>query len=83
MSKETIDDNREIFPTRKGTRLASYDYSMRGAYFITVCVQDRKQVFWDKNVASEVGADIIRPNNVPLSRFCRILERAIISIPEY
>ncbi len=25
-------------------RLANYDYSSDGAYFITVCVKDRKQI---------------------------------------
>ncbi|MCK6622694.1 MAG: transposase [Calditrichaceae bacterium] len=32
-------------PARKKIRLANYDYSTPGAYFITVCVQDRRCVF--------------------------------------
>ena len=33
-------DNR--FPQRKHPRLESYDYSKGGAYFITICIQNRK-----------------------------------------
>lgn len=32
-------------PHRKKIRLTNYDYSTPGAYFITVCVQDRRCVF--------------------------------------
>ena len=31
-------------PKRKPTRLKGYDYSTAGAYFITICVKDRKQL---------------------------------------
>ena len=31
-------------PKRKPTRLKGYDYSTPGAYFITICVKDRKQL---------------------------------------
>ena len=31
-------------PIRKPTRLKGYDYSTAGAYFITICVKDRKQL---------------------------------------
>ena len=30
--------------TRKPNRLKDYDYSQNGAYFITICVQDRKPI---------------------------------------
>ncbi len=33
-----------IFPKRKPTRLKGYDYSAPGAYFITICVKDKKQL---------------------------------------
>ena len=32
-------------PKRKPTRLRGYDYSSAGAYFLTICVKDRKQLF--------------------------------------
>ena len=31
------------FPERKNLRLKDYDYSSDGAYFITICTEDRKQ----------------------------------------
>ena len=31
-------------PTRKPTRIKDYDYSETGAYFITICVNDRKPI---------------------------------------
>ena len=31
-------------PTRKRTRLKVFDYSSPGAYFITICVKDKKQL---------------------------------------
>ena len=37
---------REL-PQRKSVRLANYDYSQSGAYFITICTQDRLNVFGD------------------------------------
>ena len=32
-------------PKRKSTRLSGYDYSQNGAYFITICTQNRKCLF--------------------------------------
>ncbi len=46
-------------PKRKNIRLANYDYSSNGAYFITICTKDKKNILWDDNglVAPElVGA---------------------------
>ena len=34
----------EKLPKRKRTRLKDYDYSSPGAYFITICVKDRKEL---------------------------------------
>lgn len=33
-------------PKRKPNRLKEYDYSKNGAYFITICTQDREELFW-------------------------------------
>ena len=33
-------------PKRKKIRLSDYDYSMPGAYFITVCTANREKIFW-------------------------------------
>ena len=34
-------------PTRKPTRLKDYDYSSEGAYFITICTQDKQKILCD------------------------------------
>ena len=34
------------FPKRKPIRIADYDYSTPGAYFITVCTANREKIFW-------------------------------------
>ena len=62
-------------PERKPIRIVNYDYSTPGAYFITVCTANRKKIFWDN-----VGADIIRPQDVPLSGIGKIVEQSILQI---
>ena len=49
-------------PQRKPNRLPDYDYSTPGAYFITICIQDRKCI-----LGRIVGASIARPPTVKLS----------------
>ena len=34
----------EKLPVRKSPRLKNYDYSKPGAYFVTICTKDRKQI---------------------------------------
>ena len=31
-------------PQRKPNRLTEYDYGTNGAYFVTICTQDRKKI---------------------------------------
>ena len=33
-------------PTRKTIRLQSFDYSSNGAYFVTICTQNKVSCFW-------------------------------------
>ena len=63
---------------RKTNRLTEYDYSQNGAYFITVCTENRKRLFWEN-----VGAIIDRPENVPLSRLGKIVHQSIENIPKH
>ncbi|GHU26046.1 hypothetical protein AGMMS50256_02290 [Betaproteobacteria bacterium] len=53
---------------RKPNRLAGYDYSQNGAYFITICAKDRAEIF------STVGANCVRPQ---LSAIGIIVEKEI------
>jgi len=41
-------------PMRKNNRLGKYDYSQNGAYFITICVKDRKEI-----LSEIVGAGVL------------------------
>ena len=65
-------------PQRKPIRLEDYDYSTPGAYFITICTANREPIFW-----SSVGADIIRPQNIPLSTPGMIVQQGILQIPTH
>ena len=61
-------------PKRKQIRIENYDYSTPGAYFITICVADRKPILWN------VGAATCRPN---LSKIGSGVERSILQIHEH
>jgi REP element-mobilizing transposase RayT len=58
----------EKLPERKRLRLADYDYSKTGYYFITVCTKDRKQVL------SEIVSDADNGANVRLTPWGTIAE---------
>ncbi len=62
-------------PKRKPARLKGYDYSTPGAYFITICVKDRKQLL-SKIVGDD--AHIVPQNN--LSEIGLICDRYINNI---
>ena len=34
-------------PRRKNIRLKNYDYSQTGYYFVTMCSNDKNNLFWD------------------------------------
>ena len=40
-------------PNRKPTRLREFDYNESGAYFITICTDDRREIL------SHVGGDVL------------------------
>ena len=63
----------DIFPTRKPTRLKEYDYSTPGAYFLTICTKDRKQML------GEIvgGGDFDAPKMI-LSEYGKILDKYIM-----
>lgn len=63
-------------PNRKPNRLKDYDYSSNGAYFITLCTNQRKNLFWN-----DVGASIARPSDVNLSAYGAIVDTVIRGIP--
>ena len=77
-------NNDNDFPKRKRNRLKDYNYSSNGAYFITICTNDRKNIFWNNESHNFVGEDIILPPDyVRLSPYGKIAEEAIRAIPQY
>ena len=76
-------------PHRKQARLREYDYSAPGAYFVTICTHDRRNLFWNIGGSSNnaVGAAISRPQNetacpFPLSVEGEIVRSAIRNMEE-
>lgn len=61
-------------PKRKNIRLREYDYNTPGAYFVTICTQNRRCVLWEA-----VGTGIARPPR--LSQYGNVVEKAIRNIP--
>ncbi|MBO5281485.1 MAG: transposase [Clostridia bacterium] len=71
-------------PIRKRNRLKNYDYSSCGAYFITICTKDRRNIFWTNDAINFVGEDIILPpERERLSVYGKIVDEAIKKIPEH
>lgn len=64
-------------PKRKPTRLANFDYSTNGTYFITICTKNKKHIF------GTVGASIARPQEIVLSEYGKIVDDAIRSITKH
>lgn len=62
--------------TRKATRLSNYDYSQNGAYFITICVQNRYEMF-----GKIVGGDAHIAPSIKLSQYGFVVEKYIQSVP--
>lgn len=60
-----------ILPNRHSIRLPSYDYSESGLYFITICSQNRENIFGEiidgKMILNEIG---------------KIIESAWLSLPD-
>ena len=63
-------------PQRKKNRLLDFDYSTPNAYFVTVCTDKHKCVFWE-SANSVVG----RPQDVPLSPLGKVVKAGIERIP--
>jgi len=59
-------------PKRKPNRLKDYDYSQNGAYFITICVKDRKEL-----LGKVVEGDGHSEPYVLLSEYGRVADKYI------
>ena len=67
-----LSSNLRWLPKRKPTRLKEYDYNSPGAYFITVCVKNRKNL-----LGEIVGCGDFDAPKMDLSEFGTILDKYI------
>ena len=68
-------------PKRKPTRLKNFDYSSVGAYFVTICTQDRKRILSEivKDNSNIVGDGALDVPKVQLTHIGKIVEKYILS----
>ena len=59
---------------RKPNRLQEYDYNQNGAYFVTICTQDRKKI-----LSTIVGGGAQDAPNVALTDIGKIVQKQIIN----
>lgn len=57
---------------RKSLRLKNYDYSQEGAYFVTLCIQDKEKLFGD-----------IEMGKINLSNAGKMIQKTWKEIPIY
>lgn len=73
------------FPKRKPLRLNIHDYNTPGAYFITICTHDRKQIL-SRIVGNQIGEDPLRETSdapVPiLTERGKIVENVLNRLPQ-
>ena len=55
-------------PKRKPNRLSEYDYSQNGAYFVTICTQDRKKIL--SHIVGD-GFPVPQPHGMIAEEFIR------------
>ena len=66
-------------PKRKNYRLQGFDYSQNGAYFITICSNNKVCFFSEITV----GTSTARPFVIKLSKTGEIIEKSINAIPTH
>ena len=73
-----MNDGMEL-PKRKSIRLKNFNYSSSGAYFVTICTENRRQV-----LSRIVGGDVLdAPKKVELLPYGKIAEKYILQLDEF
>ncbi len=79
-------DKNEL-PNRKPTRLNTFDYNSSGAYFLTICTENRKKI-----LSRIVGGDVLdapncnvtySPKRVELSHYGKIADKIINELNDH
>ena len=72
-------ENEKNLPQRKPTRLKNFDYSSGGAYFITICTENRQKI-----LSRVVGVDVLDdPKSIELSPFGEIADKYINQLNDF
>ena len=72
-------DKEKELPKRKPTRLRNFDYSTTGAYFITICTENRESI-----LSRVVGGDVLdAPQNIELLPHGIIADKYIKQLNEF
>ena len=66
------------FQDRKTTRLNEYDYSKKGAYFLTICTQDRKRI-----LSRVVGTGVLDGPKIELTDHGKIADKYIKQLNDF
>lgn len=61
------------YPKRKPNRLRGYDYSGNGAYFITICTQNRECILSDINVGDGFPVPILTNYGIISDKFINLI----------
>ena len=62
------------FPNRKSNRLPNYDYNTPGAYFITICTENRKPI-----LSEIVGGGALDAPHAQLTKLGQVVQKYILS----
>ena len=69
-------------PRRKPNRIAGYDYSQSGAYFVTICTQDRKKILSKISVGTPLpGCPPIHAPHLSHNKTARLLTALFLHNP--
>ena len=64
-------------PKRKELRLKQYDYSSQGAYFVTICIKDRKPIL--SAIEKPVGVGALDDPQIQLTKIGKTVEKHLLS----
>ena len=70
-------------PKRKRNRLDGYDYALSGAYFVTVCTHERKNLFWSDGQINSMGAMVEKAILATQNRFSEIEVISCAIMPDH
>ena len=62
---------------RKDLRIKQYDYSSKGAYFVTICIKDRERILSD--IIKPVGVGAHDDPKIRLTEIGKIVEKNLLS----